>query len=271
MKKERTYRSLYTLIITVLLLINSIPMNLFAEENENTGNTEAVVETMEGNKTTEENNEIVEEIEAVTGDASYTASYTAKLIPVVKEDDTPVDDDPIVPETPKAPQEVRTEEPKPVTEIEEVPAPLAENEEAEVVSYEIAEEAVPQAAVKSWALINLIATLTAILTALGMIITLFTKKNEEEDEEENENVNEREDEEEEEQRRSSKFLGVIPAVLAVIIFILTEDMRNPMILTDRYTIYMVIIALLDLLLAFLTRNKKKEDEEEEREYDTAIA
>ena len=66
---------------------------------------------------------------------------------------------------------------------------------------------------------------------------------------------------------------MIPAILSVIIFIFTEDMRNPMVLVDRFTLCMVIIAAFNLLLAFLTRNRKDEDEkeEEEKDYDIAVA
>ena len=77
--------------------------------------------------------------------------------------------------------------------------------------------------------------------------------------------NEEEEEKENDKRKKSKFLGLIPALLSVIIFIFTEDMRNPMDLKDRYTLLMVIIALATILLAFFSRNKKEEKEEEERE------
>ena len=81
---------------------------------------------------------------------------------------------------------------------------------------------------------------------------------------------EEEEEEDENKRKKSKFLGLIPAIASVIIFILTEDMRNPMRLTDRYTLLMVIVALLNFVLAFLTRNKKKDDDEEEDEDDQEL-
>ena len=73
--------------------------------------------------------------------------------------------------------------------------------------------------------------------------------------------------EEEDERKKSKFTGIIPAVVAVIVFILTEDMRLPMVWTDRWTIWMIIILLVNAVLAYLTRNKKDDDEEEDEEED----
>ena len=72
-----------------------------------------------------------------------------------------------------------------------------------------------------------------------------------------------EEEDDENKRKKSKFLGLIPAIGSVILFILTEDMRNKMIWTDKYTLAMVIILLVNFVLAYLTRNKKKDDDEEE--------
>ena len=118
------------------------------------------------------------------------------------------------------------------------------------------------AEIKTWALINLIAAIITVLTALIMAISYF-RKNDEEDENED-------DEEEKNERNGWKFLGMVPAVLSVIIFILTENMRYVMTLTDRFTILMIVITLVTFLIAFLTRNRKEDDDEEETEYVAAI-
>ena len=57
--------------------------------------------------------------------------------------------------------------------------------------------------------------------------------------------------------------SLIPALAAVIAFILTEDMTQPMILVDRWTILMVIIGLVQVLVAIFSKKKKEEVEEEE--------
>ena len=76
---------------------------------------------------------------------------------------------------------------------------------------------------------------------------------------------EEEDEDEEEGKKKSKFLGLIPAIVSVIAFILTEDMSDPMTMVDKWTILMLIILGVSAVTAFLTRNKDKDEEEEAEE------
>ena len=49
-----------------------------------------------------------------------------------------------------------------------------------------------------------------------------------------------------------------------LLFSLSREMRLPMVLTDRWTLLMAIVAIAGLLLAYFTRNKKEEEEEEEQ-------
>ena len=171
--------------------------------------------------------------------------------------------------TPTPPTPRPTPEPEPEPEIvPDEPVPEVEPEPI-VIPDDDVPETLPE---KYWALINLLSSIGTVLTALGMIFTFFKKKEEEEEEnpedatvvrtvvEDGEN---KEEEEDEDKRKKSKFLGLIPAIGSVIFFILTEDMRNPMILTDKYTLAMVVILLVNFLLAYLTRNKKKDDDNEE--------
>ena len=58
------------------------------------------------------------------------------------------------------------------------------------------------------------------------------------------------------------YLSPIPAVAAVIIFLLTEDMTKSMTMVDKWTILMAVIFLIELVLLIFSR-KKKQDEEEE--------
>ena len=210
-------------------------------------------------------------IEKVTGDKEYMAEYEAQAI-IIPADDTPVKTEPANPVTPSTTNDPRLPE-EPEIEIAEAPTPLAEAVNEDIAVAEIEDAMVPQAEMKSWALYNLIAAIISVITALAMVLSFFRKK-EENEEEENADFNEaqiemieneEEEEKENDKRKKSKFLGLIPALLSVIIFIFTEDMRNPMDLKDRYTLLMVIIALATILLAFFSRNKKEEKEEEERE------
>ena len=107
--------------------------------------------------------------------------------------------------------------------------------------------AAPAAATREWALMNLISMIAVAFISLVMAITFFCK-----DEEEENNVDNT-------QKNWSKFLGIFPAAVSIIAFALTEDMNTLMVLTDKWTAFMAIIVLVDLALAYLSRNGKKED------------
>ena len=96
-----------------------------------------------------------------------------------------------------------------------------------------------------------------------MSISLIKKPKQDEDEKEAVRSNP-DTEEEDKKRKWTKLLGLIPALAAVITFLLTEDMRNPMVFVDKWTILMAIYLIVGGLLAFFTRNKKDEEKEEEQ-------
>ena len=166
--------------------------------------------------------------------------------PPVVPDPTPAHTDPVVPEDPEdKPAEPETD-PDPVIVIPEETIPQAV---AETEIYE--ENAIPTVGVKTWALINLISAVMTAVLSLGMILTFFRRKEEDEDEGE-----------ENSRRRPGKLLGVVPAAAAVIAFLFTENMRNLMVLTDRWTLFMVAILIVNAVLAIVTRNRKDDAEEQ---------
>ena len=113
-------------------------------------------------------------------------------------------------------------------------------------------------------MINLIAALlTALIGALTMVVYFIKKREEDEDEQTEESRTNR--------KLGMRLLGVIAGIGAVVAFILTEDMRNPMVLTDRYTILMIVIVILNLILAILSGNKKEREEEEEQKQNPILA
>ena len=61
-----------------------------------------------------------------------------------------------------------------------------------------------------------------------------------------------------------RLASIIPAVAAVIAFILTENMRLPMVLVDKWTLLMVVIALVQLLVAYFSKKKTEEPEQPEQ-------
>jgi hypothetical protein len=124
----------------------------------------------------------------------------------------------------------------------------------------------------AWALLNLIATILTGGLSLGMLIKAFGKKKEEDDEEEGEKAErslpegeEGEDETKIKRHKLMKIASVVPAIAAVVTFILTEDMSADMALVDRWTILMAAYLVVNGILAIFSRKKKVEPEEEEAE------
>ncbi len=58
-------------------------------------------------------------------------------------------------------------------------------------------------------------------------------------------------------------LTIVPAIAALIAFIITEDMSLPMVLTDKWTILMAVIAIAQAVLMLVARDKKEEEKFEE--------
>lgn len=147
----------------------------------------------------------------------------------------------------------------PEEEIPDEDVPLAQTPEAEPepsaapAEEEIPDDEVPLAAGAggAWALLNL---LLALLTVLGSALLLVTwamgKRH-----------RELEDETEQQRRRHGlmRLVSLMPAIASVIAFLLTEDMRLPMVFADKWTLLMAIIALVELAVMFLAR-KNWEDQ-----------
>ena len=157
------------------------------------------------------------------------------------------------------PAVVPANQPTPTPTASAAPTPSASPTPTPAV---IEEPEVPLARPGAWALINLICSILTCITGLGMGITYLRKHDEAIDEGEEEirraYVGDDEEEEEVNKRKASKFTGIIPAVGSVILFCLTEDMRLPMRFVDKWTIWMVLILLVNLLMAYLTRNRNNE-------------
>ena len=112
----------------------------------------------------------------------------------------------------------------------------------------------------AWALVNLILMLLTVMASLLLLIGyLGKKKHTARDEYDNERID---------YTRNKKgfwrVASLIPAVAAVIAFVLTENMKLPMIMVDRWTLLMAVIAVLQLIVAVMSK-KQKESQDEENE------
>ena len=166
------------------------------------------------------------------------------------------------PRTPSAPQ-VTT----PAETVEKETTPKAEPKKEEKVEEEYTPKASPQ---YYWALINLIC---AILTVLFGLLLLISKrhKSEDDDEEDDETKDQtttNDDEEKEQEKKRGLFtrvLAVLIAIVSVVFFLVTEDLSLPWTWTDQWTIWMVVIGLVQIVVFFVGRKWKNVDNDDEDE------
>ena len=110
----------------------------------------------------------------------------------------------------------------------------------------------PQAAAGAWAILNLLCALATAMLSLIIMIRYFGARREDEEAVEIEDRN---------RKGSLRLASLIPAIGAIAVFILTENMANPMVITDKWTVMMVIILAVQTGLALLV-GKKDSDKED---------
>jgi uncharacterized repeat protein (TIGR02543 family) len=110
----------------------------------------------------------------------------------------------------------------------------------------------------TWSLLDLILTVLAVVWAVVTIVSGARRRNDEE--------NEQRDFEENEQRTKTRLgfllLSGIIAVVAAVLFVITQDMSLPMVLLDGWTIVFAILFVGSVIAAKLSRKKVKEEEAE---------
>ena len=132
---------------------------------------------------------------------------------------------------------------------------------------DIADEPTPLAMGGAWALVNLILTVLTVLGSVMLLVGYIGKKQKErEDEDGNVILNAEGEAEMDDIKKKGgwRLASILPAVAAVIAFILTENMRLPMVLVDKWTLLMIVIALVQLLVAYFSRKKTQEPEQPEQ-------
>ena len=182
---------------------------------------------------------------------------------------------PVTPATPSTPSTPSSTTPRtlsapqvttPVETVEKETTPKAEPKKEEKVEEEYTPKASPQ---YYWALINLIC---AILTVLFGLLLLISKrhKSEDDDEEDDETKQQttNDDEEKEQEKKRGLFtrvLAVLIAIVSVVFFLVTEDLSLPWTWTDQWTIWMVVIGLVQIVVFFVGRKWKNVDNDDEDE------
>ena len=191
-----------------------------------------------------------------------TLTITAAPAPVTPATpSTPSSTTSTTPRTPSAPQ-VTT----PVETVEKETTPKAEPKKEEKVEEEYTPKASPQ---YYWALINLIC---AILTVLFGLLLLISKRHKSEDDDEDDDEtkqqtnNDDEDKEQEKKRGLfTRVLAVLIAIVSVVFFLVTEDLSLRWTWTDQWTIWMVVIGLVQIVVFFVGRKWKNVDNDDDDE------
>ena len=152
---------------------------------------------------------------------------------------------------------------------EEVPTAPGVDEPAQPEELEaIADDATPLAGGRGghWALINLILAILTVLASLLLLIGYIGKKKKALEDEDGNEVKDEDGntvwEYEKKKKGFWRVFSLIPAIVSVIAFILTENMRLPMRLVDRWTLLMVIIAIVQIVVAVLCKKRKNKDDED---------
>ena len=210
-----------------------------------------------------------------TGDLVNTNNYVISVVngsltinpaPVTPDPDPDPNPDPGPNPTP-TPTPVPTPAPTPVTPVAPV-TPDEEEEEPEIVE-EIEDEETPQASPEtdadkeedktetiedeetaqagapeegSWALLNLILMVLTVVAGLVMLALRFARKT-----------------------GMAHLLGIVPAIVALVAFFVTEDMTLPMVMIDKWTLIMAVIALVQAALFLLGRNSAQDEDDQPRE------
>ena len=188
-----------------------------------------------------------------------TLTITAAPAPVTPA--TPSTPSSTTPRTPSAPQ-VTT----PVETVEKETTPKAEPKKEEKVE----EDYTPKATQEYyWALINLICAIVTVLFGLLLLISKRHKSedDDEEDDETKQQTNNDDEEKEQEKKRGlfTRVLAVLIAIVSVVFFLVTEDLSLPWTWTDQWTIWMVVIGLVQIVVFFVGRKWKNVDNDDDDE------
>ena len=190
-----------------------------------------------------------------------TLTITAAPAPVTPPTSpTPVSPPPV---TPRYIQQV-VPAPTPQEEVKKEKTPKAEPKE-EKVEKEKTPKARPE---KFWALINLICAIVTVLFGLLLLISKRHKNKDDEDDETKDQTTTNEDEEKEQEKKRGAFtrvLAVLIAIVSVVFFLVTEDMSLAWTWTDQWTIWMVVIGLVQIVVFFVGRKWKNVDNDDDDE------
>jgi len=162
----------------------------------------------------------------------------------------PAADTPAVPATPAA------------------PTPIADNPTPQAQTIEDDGNALGDGG--AWSLFDLICTIVTTILAIIMLVFALGRNRKDGDDEETAaaktaNGEEVEEDEVYKRKRIGRILSIIPAVGAIVLFILTQALTQPMAIFDIWSLVFAIIAIINIVLAIATRKKTKNDDDDEQQ------
>ena len=111
-----------------------------------------------------------------------------------------------------------------------------------------------------------------MLILFGLLLLISKRHKDEDDEEEDDETKQQtttnEDEEQEQEKKRGVFirvLAVLIAIVSVVFFLVTEDMSLAWTWTDQWTIWMVVIGLVQIVVFFVGRKWKNVDDDEDEQ------
>lgn len=180
--------------------------------------------------------------------------------PVIPTPAEPVPDEPVpaavtpnvTPVTPTVVAAEPEEQETVTAEIGEERVPLADGNEPEIrQTAEVEEEEVPLAGGEggSWALFNFALMNLAIFESIMLLIGYFVRTKNDEDERKLK------------KKGLFRMISLPVAVISLVVFVLTENIHLQTALVDKYTVVMLLIAVVQTVMVVLS-NKKYEEEQE---------
>ncbi|MCL1853704.1 MAG: InlB B-repeat-containing protein [Peptococcaceae bacterium] len=190
----------------------------------------------------------------ITIRALYASAYKPGQNPDPDPDPTPtVEEEPASPEPPRKPAPAVPSDSKKPAQTAKSPIEMIKESNVPVIS--IGNNEIPLVGlpgVMVWALVNLILCVLGVILAIITLNRVIIKK--------------RQDDDNEKQRKTRKTFLIITAVLAVagvILFLLTEDMRNLMVLLDAWTIVSLVIFVAEIIgVVFVFKRSKNKDNDD---------
>ena len=109
---------------------------------------------------------------------------------------------------------------------------------------------------EDWALLNLILMILTIIVAFADGLLYFTKPTDK--------YGDEYEEEEVDVKRHGfpRIMAIVAAIISVILFFLTEDMTDPMIWVDEYTVWMLILFIATAILTMMSKKETDQDQDD---------